>query len=157
MATGLFAGVTWAVETVVIAIAMGLMPFVGSNKVFLAPFIETFLNDFFSAVYAFIYNAIKGNLKELFSTFKKPDFKWICLASAIGGPIGMTGYLMAVNFLGASIGAVACAVYPAIGRKPYNVNGKIFPEMVTDTGDVSLQLMGVFYTSLPERLYVIKV
>ena len=37
------------------------------------------------------------------------------LASAIGGPIGMTGYVLAVNYMGSSIGAIASAVYPAIG------------------------------------------
>lgn len=37
------------------------------------------------------------------------------LAAVIGGPIGMTGYVLAINYMGASIGAVASAVFPAIG------------------------------------------
>ena len=37
------------------------------------------------------------------------------LGAIIGGPIGMTGYVMAVNYMGASIGAVASAIFPAIG------------------------------------------
>ena len=37
------------------------------------------------------------------------------LGAVIGGPIGMTGYVMAVNYMGASIGAVASAIFPAIG------------------------------------------
>ena len=37
------------------------------------------------------------------------------LAAVIGGPVGMTGYVLSVANMGASIGAVASAVYPAIG------------------------------------------
>ena len=116
MLTGIFAGVTWAAETVVLAIAMGMMPIFGDGKaLFLAPLAATFLHDACSAVFTFIYNAVRGKLKEFFATFKNPNLKWLILASAIGGPIGMTGYVMAVNYMGASVGAVASAIYPAIG------------------------------------------
>lgn len=37
------------------------------------------------------------------------------LAAIIGGPVGMTGYIMAINNMGASVGAVASAIFPAIG------------------------------------------
>jgi drug/metabolite transporter (DMT)-like permease len=39
----------------------------------------------------------------------------VVLAAVIGGPVGMTGYVLAVNYMGASIGAVASAIFPAIG------------------------------------------
>jgi drug/metabolite transporter (DMT)-like permease len=58
---------------------------------------------------------VRGKLGELFAVFKTRDFKWLVIASAIGGPVGMTGYVLAVKYMGASIGAVASAVYPAIG------------------------------------------
>ena len=61
------------------------------------------------------YNVIRGKAKELLMVFKSSSIKWLILASAIGGPIGMTGYAMAVHYMGASVGAVASAVYPAIG------------------------------------------
>jgi drug/metabolite transporter (DMT)-like permease len=116
MITGIFAGIMWALETVVLGIALGMSPFVSSEQaIFLAPFISTFFHDTFSALLMFIYNIIRGKAKDLFRVFKSPGFKWLVLASAIGGPVGMTGYVMAVNYMGASIGAVASAVYPAIG------------------------------------------
>ena len=37
------------------------------------------------------------------------------LAALIGGPVGMTGYVLSVAYMGASIGAVASAIFPAIG------------------------------------------
>ncbi len=116
MLTGIIAGITWALETVILGIALSLTPFISTEQaVFLAPFVSTFLHDAFSSVYMLIYNAARGELKNIASVFKTRSFKWIVLASAIGGPVGMTGYVLAVNYMGASLGAVASAVYPAIG------------------------------------------
>ena len=116
MGTGIFAGITWAMETVVMGIALTTPSFISTPQaIFLAPFISTFLHDAFSAIYMFLYNTIKGNLKNLFKVFKNGCFKWLVVSSAIGGPIGMTGYMLAVNYMGSSIGAVASAIYPAIG------------------------------------------
>ena len=116
MLTGLLAGITWALETVILGIALGMSPFVSTEQaVLLAPFVSTFLHDLFSGIYLLIYNLVRGKAKELLCVFKSQSFKWLVSASAIGGPIGMTGYVLAVNYMGASIGAVASAVYPAIG------------------------------------------
>lgn len=116
MITGIFAGVTWALETVILGFALSLSPFVtGEQAIFLAPFVSTFLHDAASSVIMLIYNGINGNLKNVFSLCKSKDLRWLILASAIGGPVGMTGYVLSVNYMGASIGAIASAVYPAIG------------------------------------------
>lgn len=59
--------------------------------------------------------AIKKQLKNVLHAFKTKSGKWILLAAAIGGPIGMTGYVMTINYMSASIGAIASAIFPAIG------------------------------------------
>ena len=116
MVTGILAGLTWAFETVLMGIALNMYPFLSTQQaVMIAPFAATFLHDAFSAFVLLVYNAIRGNLNEFSKLFKSKDLKWLVLASAIGGPVGMTGYVMAVNYMGASVGAVASAVYPAIG------------------------------------------
>ncbi len=116
MLTGIFAGVTWALETVILGIALSMAPFVSTAEaMLLAPFISTFVHDMFSAVYMFVINGVRHNLKGVLGILKSKNFKWMILASAIGGPVGMTGYVLAVNYMGASVGAVASAVYPAIG------------------------------------------
>ena len=116
MITGIFAGIAWAIETVVLGIALGMSQFLSTQQaIFLAPFVATFLHDAFSALFMLLYNTFKGNLKNLLKVFKSKNFKWLLLASAVGGPIGMTGYVMAVNYMGASVGAVVSAIYPAIG------------------------------------------
>lgn len=116
MLCGMFAGITWALETVILGMALSTTPFVSdSQAIFLAPFVSTFLHDALSALYLFCVNGCKGRLKAIFGICRTRTFPLLLVSSAIGGPIGMTGYVLAVNYMGASVGAVASAIYPAIG------------------------------------------
>ncbi|MBQ7969255.1 MAG: DMT family transporter [Clostridia bacterium] len=112
MLAGIIAGITWALETVILGKALGLDPLAAMA---LATFVSTFLHDACSAIWSFFYNAVRGNLKNVWKAFKTKSGKWVVAAAVIGGPIGMTGYVMAVKYMGASIGAVASAIFPAIG------------------------------------------
>ena len=110
------AGLTWAIETIILGIALAMAPFCTTEQaIFLAPFVSTFLHDFCSAVFATIYNTARGNLGNVWKAFQTSSGKWVVAAAVIGGPVGMTGYVLAVNYMGASIGAVASAIFPAIG------------------------------------------
>lgn len=116
MFSGIVAGITWAVATVVLSIALAMSPFCTTEQaIFLAPFVSTFLHDACSAIWATVYNGVRGNLKNVWRAVKTKSGKFVILAAVIGGPIGMTGYVLAVNYMGASIGAVATAIFPAIG------------------------------------------
>ena len=116
MFAGIVAGITWAIETIVLGIALAMSPFCSTEQaIFLAPFVSTFIHDACSAIWATAYNGVRGNLKNVWRAFKTKSGKWVVAAAVIGGPIGMTGYVLAVNYMGASIGAVASAVFPAIG------------------------------------------
>lgn len=116
MSYGIMAGVTWAVETVVLGIALTMSPFVSDKQaVFLAPFVSAFIHDFFSAIWAAVFNGVRKNTKNVLKALKTKSGKFVAVAAVIGGPIGMSGYVMAINYMGASVGAVASAVFPAIG------------------------------------------
>lgn len=116
MKQGLLGGIFWAFETIIIGLALGMTPFVSDEQsLFLAPFVSTFLHDAFSAVYLAVYNGVRGDLPAVWRVVKSKNCRYLALASAVGGPVGMTGYVLAVNYMGASVGAVASAVYPAIG------------------------------------------
>lgn len=116
MFAGIVAGITWAVETIVLGIALSMTPFVSSEQaIVLAPFASTFLHDLFSALWACLYNGIRGNLPDVIKAVKSRSGRFVALAAVIGGPVGMTGYVLSVANMGASIGAVASAVFPAIG------------------------------------------
>ncbi len=117
MLYGILAGVTWALETIILGIALAMTPFVSTEQaVFLAPFVSTFLHDACSAIWAALYNGIRGRLKDVWNALARTKSgKYVVIAAVIGGPVGMTGYVLAVNSMGASIGAVASAIFPAIG------------------------------------------
>ena len=116
MIAGILAAITWAMETLTIGIAMAMTPFVSTEQaILLAPFVSTFLHDFFSAIWACAYNGIRGNLANVVKALKTKSGKFVILAAIIGGPVGMTGYVLSINNMGAAIGAVASAIFPAIG------------------------------------------
>ena len=116
MTAGILAGVTWALETIILGIALAMNPFIGTERaVFLAPFVSTFLHDAFSAIFSCLYNGVRGNLPQLWKALKTKGGRAVALAAVIGGPVGMTGYVLSVANMGASIGAVASAIFPAIG------------------------------------------
>lgn len=117
MKYGIFAGMSWALETIVLSIALSLSPFVsGTQAMFLAPFVATFLHDFTSFLWATFYNILKGNFdKVMHVLFHTKSSRYVILAAFIGGPVGMSGYSMAIQYMGASMGAVASAIFPAIG------------------------------------------
>lgn len=116
MLAGILAGLTWAIDTVILGVALSMTPFTSTAQAaFLAPFVSTFLHDFFAALTATIYNGVRGKLSDVWKAPKSKSGRGIVIAAIIGAPVGMTGYVMAVNYMGASVGAVATAIFPAIG------------------------------------------
>ena len=116
MTSGIFAGIFWALETVLLGAALSMPPFsLSEEAVFLAPFVSTFLHDLCSAVWAAGFNLCRGGGRSVFRVWNTKSGRLVMLAAVIGGPVGMTGYVLAVRYMGASVGAVASAVFPAIG------------------------------------------
>ena len=116
MTAGILSGITWAAETIILGIALAMSPFVSTEQaVALAPFASTFLHDAFSAIWACVFNGVRGKLPLVGKALTTRSGKFVALAAVIGGPVGMTGYVLSVANMGASIGAVASAIFPAIG------------------------------------------
>ena len=151
MFAGIIAGITWAIETVVLGIALAMSGF--EDLAFLAPFISTFLHDLFSAIFATIYNGFRGELKNVWKAVRTKDGMWVAIAATIGGPIGMTGYVMCVEYMGASIGAVASAIFPAIGAvlAYFFLKEKMKPQQWLFLG---LTLVGVYGLSYSPEMQI---
>ena len=113
---GLLAGVLWGLDTVILGIALAMTPFVSTEEaIVLAPFVSTFLHDACSAIWMFIYMAIKKELKNVIRALKTKSGKFIIIAALLGAPIGMTGYVAAINYIGPGYTAIISAMFPAIG------------------------------------------
>ncbi len=116
MVTGLAAGVLWALDTVILGVALSMTPFVsGEQAVFLAPFVSTFLHDLCSSVWMLIYTGITKQFKNVIRALKTRSGKFILLAAVLGGPVGMSGYVAAIKYIGPAYTAIISAMYPALG------------------------------------------
>ena len=116
MISGIIAGITWAIETIVLGIALSMTPRIETEQaIILAPFVSTFFHDLFSAIWSLIYNVVRGNMGKVMKAISTKSGKYVALAAVIGGPVGMTGYVLSVANMGASIGAIASSIFPAIG------------------------------------------
>ena len=92
MVTGLSAGILWALDTVILGIALAMTPFVSTEQaVFLAPFVSTFVHDFCSSLWMLIYMGIKKQYKNVIRALKTKSGKFIVLGALLGGPVGMIG------------------------------------------------------------------
>ncbi|MDQ0199079.1 DMT family transporter [Neobacillus ginsengisoli] len=113
---GLISGLTWGVDTVLIGIVLSHALFVSTdNVIFLAPLVSTFFHDLLSSLWMMVYMAIRGELKISFKKIATRSGRFVILGALLGGPIGMTFYVLAVKYLGASLSASISAVYPAVG------------------------------------------
>lgn len=113
---GLISGFTWALDTILIGIVLSSALFLSTEQViFLAPLVSTFLHDFLSSIWVLIYTAFRKDLRGTFSKFNTISGRWVMLGALLGGPVGMTCYVLSVKYIGAAYTASFSAIYPAVG------------------------------------------
>ena len=97
MQYGLLSGILWAVDTVILGVALGMSPYLDSAQ---ASFASAFMHDFFAAVILLVMMIHKGRLKDTLEAAKTKSGRVVMLGALLGGPIGMSGYLAAINAIG---------------------------------------------------------
>lgn len=116
MITGLSAGALWALDTVILGIALSMTPFVSSGQAAaLAPFVSTFLHDACSSLWMLLYMGARRQWRQTFRALKTRSGRFILLGALLGGPVGMTGYVYAIHSIGPAYTAVISSVFPAVG------------------------------------------
>lgn len=116
MVYGLLSGLLWGLDTVLLGIALAMSQFVSTEQaIFLAPFVSTFLHDAFSSIWMAIYMMFKREIKKTFNAAKTRSGRFIVLGALLGGPVGMTGYLLAIKYIGPAYTAIISSLYPAVG------------------------------------------
>lgn len=113
---GLAAGLTWAIDTILIGWVLASTTFMEFSEIAMAaPLLSTFLHDTFSAIWMTILMGFRGELKETFSKLKTRSGRFVVLAALLGGPVGMTFYVLSVDSIGASFTASISSIFPAVG------------------------------------------
>ena len=116
MSYGLLSGLLWGLDTVLLGIALKMFSFISTQQaLFLAPFVSSFLHDLFSSIWMVIYMMLKKQISNTITATKTRSGKFIMLGAILGGPIGMTGYIFSIKYIGAAYTAIISSLYPAVG------------------------------------------
>ena len=116
MKYGLTSGLLWGLDTVILGIGLAMAPYIGTAEALaLAAIVGAALHDVFCAIWLFLYMAVKRRLKDTLAALKTRSGKVVILGALLGGPIGMTGYVIAINNIGAGYTAIISSFYPAFG------------------------------------------
>lgn len=110
---GLFGGILWGVNTVIIGIILSRSIF--ANYIFIAPLISTFLHDAFSCMWMMFHTLLFKRTFQFKQSLKSKSGKVVMIAAILGGPIGMTGFMLAIYYIGPSYTAIISSMYPAVG------------------------------------------
>lgn len=109
---GFFSGALWGLDTVVLAIALTMIPFADLGQSALTGAV---LHDVACAVILVVYMALRGRLKDTWAALRTRPGKSVIVAALLGGPIGMSGYLIAIDNIGPGLTAIISTFYPALG------------------------------------------
>ncbi len=116
MLWGLGAAITWAFDSVILSIAlMSTCFFTTEQAIALASFTSTFLHDGTSAVLMLVYNAVRGKLRSTWRLLRSRTGLLVVVAGVIGAPLGMSGYVFAINEIGPAYTTAITAFFPAYG------------------------------------------
>ena len=108
MLYGILGGCLWALDTVLLSLAMA--PF---SLEWTAPLISTAFHDLFSAGWMSGYATMTGRWTGIWNALHHKAGRQVLLAALLGGPVGMSGYVFAVHFLGPGLTAAISCFYPA--------------------------------------------
>ena len=109
---GFFSGALWGLDTVVLAIALAMIPFADFGQSALAGAV---LHDVACALILLVYMGVRGRLTDTVKALRTRPGKSVIAAALLGGPIGMSGYLIAIDNIGPGLTAIISTFYPALG------------------------------------------
>lgn len=112
MRFGVLSGCLWGLDTVVLGIALAFSPFLGSEH---ASLTSALLHDVLSALILLVYMGMRGRLRDTLAAARTRSGKAVMIGAVMGGPVGMSGYLIAINSIGPGYTAIISTFYPAVG------------------------------------------
>lgn len=92
MLTGLAGGALWALDTVILGMALALPVFTGDPRAaILAPFASTFLHDLCSSLWMLGYTGLRRQYKAVWQALRTRGGRFVALGALLGGPVGKIG------------------------------------------------------------------
>lgn len=112
MKYGLLSGMLWGLDTFILGLAFLYPPFLSAMD---AALVCAFVHDVVCVVILIAILARKHTLASTLRSFTSKGGIVIALGALLGGPLGMSGYLAAINNIGSAHTAIISAFYPAVG------------------------------------------
>lgn len=112
MKWGTFSGALWGLDTSILALALVFVPFLDASESSLS---SALLHDVTAALVLLVYMGLRGRLRDSLAAVKTQSGRAVMLGALLGGPFGMTGYLIAINHIGPGFTAIISTFYPAVG------------------------------------------
>ena len=112
MKWGIFSGALWGLDTSILALALVFVPFLDASESSLS---SALLHDVTAALVLLVYMGLRGRLRDSLVAVKTQSGRAVMLGALLGGPFGMTGYLIAINHIGPGFTAIISTFYPAVG------------------------------------------
>ncbi|MHB8073983.1 DMT family transporter [Desulfosporosinus fructosivorans] len=114
--TGLFSGCTWGLNSVLLGLALALVPVMGGKAaIFAIPLAAACMNDFIAGLWLLFYNGGAGRLQEIKRSLKTFPGLMVVVAALLGGPIANGGYLLGISMAGPAYALTITALYPIVG------------------------------------------
>ena len=150
---GIFSGFLWASDTV-------LMNTVFMNDITLAvlPLIMAGIHDLISVFVITIILGLSRNVHHVIRDIHSKGAKFIGMAALLGGPIGLSAYILAIYFLGPFLVCVITSLYPAIGSVLANLflgeRRKVYQWIALGVSIGAVILLGITYDSAIQNIWL---
>ena len=112
MRYGILSGALWGLDTVILGMALLLAPFLGAGQSSIA---SALLHDLACALILLVYMGVRGRLRHTLRAARTRSGRAVMGAALLGGPLGMSGYLIAIDNIGPAYTAIISTFYPAVG------------------------------------------
>ena len=150
---GIVSGFLWASDTV-------LMNRVFMNDITLAvlPLIMAGIHDLISAVVITVISGLSRNIHHVIRDIQSKGAKFIGMAALLGGPIGLSAYILAIYFLGPFLVCVITSLYPAIGSVLAHLflgeRRKVYQWIALGVSIGAVILLGITYDSTIQNIWL---
>lgn len=107
---GMIAGMLWGIDGALLGHFMA-----NSESVLLITLLTVCIHDGLAALWVFGINAKKRRAAEYIVCVKSKEFPLLFTSAVLGGPIGMTANVLAINMSGAAYSCAVTSTYPVLG------------------------------------------
>ncbi|KEH94434.1 DMT family transporter [Clostridium massiliodielmoense] len=112
---GSMSGITWAIDTIIVgSVLLNCGSLFKAKELIALPFIIAFLKDLFSCILLNIEMIRSKKLNYILKWILCGKVKILIAGSILGGPIGMTLYIVSIKFISPEGAANISAIYPIV-------------------------------------------